>query len=441
MVSKKMHKCEIDTFSSSMESSIKLGSDWELDIPKFEKDEKTKIFKMKKSIGQFNEMPTVGEHIPDVEESKTDSIPVISSEDGLTDSKKHTVVRRPIRIKNKFNKRPIIITTEPTETGGGTSPEHAKDFEKLREILTPRTRARHLKELTSAKKNLKKYVMSDSLIDEINLENKKNLAKPSDAVRSKAKKTSIIKDFYHLKQPSFSSDLSHFSNHSIRISGTASPIKPSKFSKQIERVLSRRRTHRLKTKISSSQIKEQIKRMDTDKKIKSIKTQNSVKSVKEKLKIKAENKSSGELNLKLSFFDYITFYLPNSFFNSLKKRVYQNGRSMIQEKLNIKYLINNLIEFEKLKLLLFDETQNYLFEHIPSPILSDREVLGLWDKKDEQEAGEALLTCNDQFWQKRSEKEKDEDFLFALETIRNKGDDANIIDRRLVEILTNFRNK
>lgn len=69
--------------------------------------------------------------------------------------------------------------------------------------------------------------------------------------------------------------------------------------------------------------------------------------------------------------DYLATYLPDSWYSSPKKRLFKNGMSMIDEKLDIKQYINAINELEKLKILLFDETQYYLFEHIPKPILFD----------------------------------------------------------------------
>ena len=44
---------------------------------------------------------------------------------------------------------------------------------------------------------------------------------------------------------------------------------------------------------------------------------------------------------------------------------------MIMSKMEISTVIQSLNELEKLKLLLFDEDQYYLFEHIPKPFLID----------------------------------------------------------------------
>ena len=143
------------------------------------------------------------------------------------------------------------------------------------------------------------------------------------------------------------------------------------------------------------------------------------------------------LTLRMTILDFIVMLIPDWIYTSTKKKIFRNGEQMINEKLKIKYMINVMVEFEKLKLLLFDESQNYLFEHIPKPILSDKDVFGLPGARETDHAKSAL-TFNDLFWRRKSKREKEEDFMLALQKIKDKGEDANIIDRRLIEILGNF---
>jgi hypothetical protein len=106
---------------------------------------------------------------------------------------------------------------------------------------------------------------------------------------------------------------------------------------------------------------------------------------------------------------------------------------MIDEKLDIKNIINAINELEKLKLLLFDETQYCLFEHIPKPIICDQELI---DEELHSKGLENIVALNAQFWEKRSLKEKKENFKAALNTIKTRDEDGrNIIDRRLIEIM------
>ena len=45
---------------------------------------------------------------------------------------------------------------------------------------------------------------------------------------------------------------------------------------------------------------------------------------------------------------------------------------MIEKKLDVRTLLFSMMELEKLKLLLFDPDQYFLFQHLPKPILFDK---------------------------------------------------------------------
>ena len=68
---------------------------------------------------------------------------------------------------------------------------------------------------------------------------------------------------------------------------------------------------------------------------------------------------------------------------------------MIQSKLEIRYVIHCLNELEKLKLLLFDEDQYYLFEHIPKPYLIDGAVAKKVDNYEQGSTPRANLNSLD----------------------------------------------
>lgn len=168
------------------------------------------------------------------------------------------------------------------------------------------------------------------------------------------------------------------------------------------------------------------------------------------------------LKMKFSFFDYMTAYLPDKFYNSAKKKILKNGMEMINQKLDIKSYINAMNELEKLKLLLFDETQYFLFEHIPKPVLIDEDLIKPQEESDsedevDEEVGEterglkkkkpkksksrvsSILACNAQFWARRTTEQRQENFKKALESVRKRDGEGdgrqNIIDQRLLEIL------
>jgi hypothetical protein len=72
---------------------------------------------------------------------------------------------------------------------------------------------------------------------------------------------------------------------------------------------------------------------------------------------------------------------------------------MIREKMEMSCLIRSLNELEKLKLLLFDDNQLFLFEHIPRPWLVD---CGDGGKSGSEENGadkkNMLMLNNKGFW-------------------------------------------
>lgn len=134
---------------------------------------------------------------------------------------------------------------------------------------------------------------------------------------------------------------------------------------------------------------------------------------------------------------------------------------MIRSKMEMSCLITSLNELEKLKLLLFDDNQLFLFEHIPKPFLID--PAGQDDDDDEEEEAspakegeegkdkkkknkkkkkkpksknDMLISSNKGFWQKQENSEESfENFNQALDAIKQKGDKMNIIDERLFNAL------
>ena len=71
---------------------------------------------------------------------------------------------------------------------------------------------------------------------------------------------------------------------------------------------------------------------------------------------------------------------------------------MIHNKLEIRYVMHSLNELEKLKLLLFDENQYFLFEHIPKPFLINGDIIKKIEekekKKEEQKKNKEEVNIN-----------------------------------------------
>lgn len=107
---------------------------------------------------------------------------------------------------------------------------------------------------------------------------------------------------------------------------------------------------------------------------------------------------------------------------------------MIQKKLDMTHFVKSLLEIEKLKLLLFDNDQYALFQHIPKPLLFERSLLEDSRKSDN---GELLMTHNAGFWAMKDENLREHDFTNALQRIKNK-DNPDVIDERLIKIIEDF---
>lgn len=122
---------------------------------------------------------------------------------------------------------------------------------------------------------------------------------------------------------------------------------------------------------------------------------------------------------------------------------------MIQTKMEMSAVIQSLNELEKLKLLLFDEDQYYIFEHIPKPFLidpnaakpSEKEVENnpeMMERSQTLKEKKNIMMSKNEFWEKdNSLGEKIKNFTNALNNIKNK-ENLNVIDKRLLAIMNHF---
>lgn len=110
-------------------------------------------------------------------------------------------------------------------------------------------------------------------------------------------------------------------------------------------------------------------------------------------------------------------------------------------------IIASLNELEKLKLLLFDSDQYYLFQHIPKAILYDQSFLEpegdesedpdtkkKKKKKDNDQLG-CILSNNANFWGRQKREDKEREFQQALIRISMKKK-LSVIDLRLLNIIS-----
>jgi len=91
------------------------------------------------------------------------------------------------------------------------------------------------------------------------------------------------------------------------------------------------------------------------------------------------------------------------------------------------------MEIEKFKNLFFDDNQYRVFEHLPKPLLYDKEIYK--PKTGAERKMNISLSHMEAFWRKKISR-KDNHILYinALENMRNK-DKLDAIDQRLLEMV------
>lgn len=109
-------------------------------------------------------------------------------------------------------------------------------------------------------------------------------------------------------------------------------------------------------------------------------------------------------------------------------------------------VIKSLNELEKLKVLLFDEYQYYIFEHIPKPFIIDENALKDEEDQEEevQEQGKNIIFSDSIFWKKNENLEtKLKKLSTALNEIkkRNEGEEKSLIDQKLLDMMNQFAEK
>ena len=117
----------------------------------------------------------------------------------------------------------------------------------------------------------------------------------------------------------------------------------------------------------------------------------------EQLKLRNQMLYNNEAVLRLSshFRDFIMFWLPNWVSGVYpKKELFYQGREMIRSKLEVGSIVTGMNELEKLKSLLFDENQYYLFQNIQKPFLIGFDVMDNEDEeKDPEEEDDEQQSC------------------------------------------------
>ena len=85
----------------------------------------------------------------------------------------------------------------------------------------------------------------------------------------------------------------------------------------------------------------------------------------------AKKKKDSRYKLSLTFIGYISELLLNLFRRkkSKKQRLLEKAESVFQKEMDIVYILSKIHEIEKLKLVIFNEDQLVLFNHLPNPMI------------------------------------------------------------------------
>lgn len=98
-------------------------------------------------------------------------------------------------------------------------------------------------------------------------------------------------------------------------------------------------------------------------------------------KIARENFHVKTTNLNLTFFETLMYYICNCKDLKMKKELIKRGKRAICKRIDISFIIQKLVEIEKIKVLLLDSNQLKLFEYIPKPILTNNRLKKLFSNK------------------------------------------------------------
>ncbi|KAL4435716.1 hypothetical protein ABPG74_018267 [Tetrahymena malaccensis] len=138
-----------------------------------------------------------------------------------------------------------------------------------------------------------------------------------------------------------------------------------------------------------------------------------------------EQKQTNSLNL--GFFDYIKYFL---FKKDKKKKQIKYCMKKVVQRLDIVYILNKLVEIDKLKMLLLDHNQRELFEFLPRPVVLQKEnedINEINDKFNIQEAWSLLQ-------EEKSTIDKATNACISYKIMTQKKK-KNVLDSRLLEML------
>ncbi|KAL4472595.1 hypothetical protein ABPG74_018544 [Tetrahymena malaccensis] len=136
--------------------------------------------------------------------------------------------------------------------------------------------------------------------------------------------------------------------------------------------------------------------------------------------------------LRIKSYDYLSYYL--SFFTcrrQKKSQVIDYGLQKLYNHLDIVYILNKLIEFEKLKKLLLNENQLRLFDYIPKPIIKINKQTNQIIQSDQNDLNSVGIFYEDN----RTLIQKAEDAQEAYNIIVNQSNQNSQINQKLINFL------
>ncbi|KAL4467958.1 hypothetical protein ABPG72_021739 [Tetrahymena utriculariae] len=157
-------------------------------------------------------------------------------------------------------------------------------------------------------------------------------------------------------------------------------------------------------------------------------------------------------SIKYTFIDYFKqLFVSVLQQNDFRAKLVQKGMQIIEQQLDIIYIINKLNEIDKLKMVIFNRDQLKIFDCIPKPIISDdylfndQNILKIASPKNQnrervdslqasqmQNGKDNIVYYNIQ--KKKSEEQKVQEAILGLQNILN-NQQLTKIDRKLIQII------
>ncbi|EWS72479.1 transmembrane protein, putative (macronuclear) [Tetrahymena thermophila SB210] len=152
--------------------------------------------------------------------------------------------------------------------------------------------------------------------------------------------------------------------------------------------------------------------------------------------------------IKYNFYDYFKQLFAKSLQNNDNRaKLVQKGMQMIEQQLDITYIINKLNEIDKLKAVIFNKDQLKIFDCIPKPIVSDEQLFNKQQKGNiyldknriREQITDIQMQSPKQFvyydiHTQRSEQSKVDDAIQGLQNIIN-NKYLTKIDKNLIQII------